>query len=170
MTRSGAPASVLPQCKIFEQMRFLHDKTANKPTESNISHAVLEVSVVSESNSVEPNPATTSVTTTSVTSRSHQSPAAKRKSDDQPLIPPLSSRHATKSSRQDAIDLAILKQLDKTDKKIDETKEEATDEVSLYCKSLIPTIRALPLKKKRMAMIKICQTLFEIEFSDATDE
>ena len=131
----------------------------------------MEVSVVSESNSVEPNPATTSVTTTSATSRSHQSPsAAKRKSDDQPLIPPLSSRHATKSCRQDVIDLAILKQLDKTDKKIDETKEEATDEVSLYCKSLIPTIRALPLRKKRMAMIKIRQTLFEIEFGDATDE
>ena len=68
MTRSGAPASVLPQCKFFEQMRFLHDKTANKPTESNISHAAMEGSVVSESNSVEPNPATTSVTTTSATS------------------------------------------------------------------------------------------------------
>ena len=132
MTRSGAPASVLPQCKFFEQMRFLQEKTANKPTESNISHAAMEASVVGESNSVEPNPATTS---------SRETPAAKRKSDDQPLTPPLSSRHATKSSRQDAIDLAILKQLDKTDKKIDETKEEATDEVSLYCKSL----RALPL-------------------------
>jgi hypothetical protein len=94
----------------------------------------------------------------------------KRKSDDQPVIPPLSSRHATKSSRQDAIDLAILKQLDKTDKRIEETNEEVTDEVSLYCKSLTPTIRALPLKKKRMAMIKIRQTLFDIEFSEATDE
>jgi hypothetical protein len=29
---------------------------------------------------------------------------------------------------------------------------------------------ALPLKKKRMAMIKIRQTLFDIEFSEATDE
>ena len=164
MTRSGAPASVLPQCKFFEQMRFLHEKTANKPTESNISYAAMEASVVGESNSVEPNPATTSATTSS-----RETPAAKRKSDDQPLIPSLSSRHATKSSH-DAIDLAILKQLDKTDKNIDETKEEATDEVSLYCKSLIPTIRALPLKKKRMAMIKLRQTLFEIEFSDDTDE
>ena len=165
MTRSEAPASVLPQCKFFEQMRFLHEKTANRPTESNISHAAMEASVVGESNSVEPSPTTTSATTSS-----RETPAAKRKSDDQPLIPPLSSRHATKSSRQDATDLAILKQLDKTDIKIDETKEEATDEVSLYCKSLIPTIRALPLKKKRMAMIKLRQTLFEIEFSDDTEE
>ena len=51
MTRSGAPSSVLPQCKFFEQMRILHDKTANKPTESNISHAAMDVSVVSESSS-----------------------------------------------------------------------------------------------------------------------
>lgn len=158
MTRSGAPASVLPQCKFFEQMRFLHEKTANKPTESNITPTVMDVSVVNEGNLA--NTATTNTT----------SPAMKRKSDDQPVIPPLSSRHATKSSRQDAIDLAILKQLDKTDKRIEETNEEVTDEVSLYCKSLIPTIRALPLKKKRMAMIKIRQTLFDIEFSEATDE
>ena len=160
MTRSGAPASVLPQCKFFEQMRFLHEKTANKPTESNITPAVMDISVVNEGNLAKANTATTNTT----------SPAMKRKSDDQPVIPPLSSRHATKSSRQDAIDLAILKQLDKTDKRIEETKEEVTDEVSLYCKSLIPTIRALPLKKKRMAMIKIRQTLFDIEFSEETDE
>ena len=158
MTRSGAPASVLPQCKFFEQMRFLHEKTANKPAESNITPTVMDVSVVNEGNLA--NTATTNTT----------SPAMKRKSDDQPVIPPLSSRHATKSSRQDAIDLAILKQLDKTDKRIEETNEEVTDEVSLYCKSLIPTIHALPLKNKRMAMIKIRQTLFDIEFSEATDE
>ena len=139
-------------------MRFLHEKTANKPTESNITPTVMDVSVVNEGNLA--NTATTNTT----------SPAMKRKSDDQPVIPPLSSRHATKSSRQDAIDLAILKQLDKTDKRIEETNEEVTDEVSLYCKSLFPTIRALPLKKKRMAMIKIRQTLFDIEFSEATDE
>jgi hypothetical protein len=114
----------------------------------------MDVSVVNEGNLA--NTATTNTT----------SPAMKRKSDDQPVIPPLSSRHATKSSRQDA----ILKQLDKTDKIIEETNEEVTDEVSLYCKSLTPTIRALPLKKKRMAMIKIRQTLFDIEFSEATDE
>jgi hypothetical protein len=155
MTRSGAPASVFPQCKFFEQMRFLHEKTASKPTESNITPAAMEVSVVNEGN----------LATTNTTSS-----VMKRKADDQPVIPPLSSRHATKSSRQDAIDLAILKQLDKTDKRIEETKQEVTDEVSLYCKSLIPTIRALPLKKKRMAMIKICQTLFDIEFSEETDE
>ena len=60
MTRSGAPASVLPQCKFFEQMRFLHEKTANKPTESNITPTVMDVSVVNEGNLA--NTATTNTT------------------------------------------------------------------------------------------------------------
>ena len=36
LTRSGAKASILPKCKYFEQMAFLHEKTGNKPTESNV--------------------------------------------------------------------------------------------------------------------------------------
>ena len=36
MTRSGAAASTLPKCKFFEQMAFLHEKSANKATESNV--------------------------------------------------------------------------------------------------------------------------------------
>ena len=36
MTRSGAAASNLPKCRLFDQMAFLHEKSANKPTESNV--------------------------------------------------------------------------------------------------------------------------------------
>ena len=36
MTRFGAAASTLPKCKFFEQMAFLHEKSANKATESNV--------------------------------------------------------------------------------------------------------------------------------------
>ncbi len=66
------------------------EKTANKPTESNITPAVMEVSVVKEGNLAKANTATTNTS----------SPAMKRKSDDQRVIPPLSSRHrhTTKSS------------------------------------------------------------------------
>ena len=35
LTKSGAPASSLSKCNYLEVMRFSHDKTANKPTESN---------------------------------------------------------------------------------------------------------------------------------------
>ena len=36
MTRSGAAAAMLLKCNFFEQMAFLHEKSANKPTESNL--------------------------------------------------------------------------------------------------------------------------------------
>ena len=83
------------------------------------------------------------------------------------LLPPSSSRHGFKT-RQDVIDTAILKQLEMTDKQINESfsKEESNDETSLYCKSLIPIINALPLKKRRLATIKISQLLFDIEFEE----
>ncbi len=36
LTQSGAAASTLPTCKYFEVMRFLHEKTSNLPTHSNL--------------------------------------------------------------------------------------------------------------------------------------
>ena len=48
-------------------MRFLHEKTSNKPIESIKTPAAMEVSVVSDGNTT-----------------SDQTPAIKRKSDDQP--------------------------------------------------------------------------------------
>ena len=36
MTRSGAAASNLPKCKFFDQIAFLYEKSANKPTELNV--------------------------------------------------------------------------------------------------------------------------------------
>ena len=64
--------------------------------------------------------------------------------------------------------MAILKQLETTDKTINKSlaNEETDDEVSHYCKSLIPVISALALRKKRLVMIKIRQLLFDIEFED----
>ena len=38
MTKSGAAASALPRCRYFEQMAFLHEKTTNRPTDSNLTN------------------------------------------------------------------------------------------------------------------------------------
>lgn len=151
MTRSGAAASSLPQCKYFHQMKFLHEKTANQPTESNISHPAQQVTMPTPADTCEP---------------ANQIPcngATKRKASES-LCPP-SSRH---KSRQDAIDMAILKQLETTDNTLNKSlgKQETDDEVSHYCKSLIPIIGGLEVKKKRLAMIKISQLLFDIEFEE----
>ena len=56
LTNSGAPASTVPTCKYFEIMRCLHDRSANKPTESNIM----------EMNIATPLTAATSVSETSI--------------------------------------------------------------------------------------------------------
>ena len=48
MQKSGAAASSLPKCNYFDQMSFLHDKTLNLPTESNVSIPVNEAMAVNE--------------------------------------------------------------------------------------------------------------------------
>ena len=44
LSRSGAAASTLSMCKYFEVMRFLHEKTSNLETHSNVE---LEIQAVS---------------------------------------------------------------------------------------------------------------------------
>ena len=36
MKKSGAAAFSLPKCKYFDKMSFLHDKSCNRPSESNL--------------------------------------------------------------------------------------------------------------------------------------
>ena len=39
-------------------------------------------------------------------------------------------------------------------------------EDTLYTRSLIPILKGMPLKKKRLAKIKISQLLYDMEFED----
>ena len=43
-------------------------------------------------------------------------------------------------------------------------KEEWED--SLFCRSLVPTLKRLSARKNKMAKIKISQLLFELEFDE----
>ena len=53
------------------------------------------------------------------------------------------------------------------DAQIEEGQRESEDcEDALYCKSLVPIMKALPLKKKRLAKTKIIQLLFDLEFNE----
>ena len=68
-------------------------------------------------------------------------------------------------NRQERFDNAILKELESTNNAIKSVvTSDNEDEVSLYCKSIIPTISSFPVKKKRLVMIKVSQLLFELEF------
>jgi len=44
LSRSGAAASTLPTCKYFEVMRFLHEKTSNLETQSNVELEIVPIS------------------------------------------------------------------------------------------------------------------------------
>ncbi|XP_071949661.1 uncharacterized protein [Antedon mediterranea] len=152
LTRSGAGASVLPKCKYFEQMRFLHDRTANKPTESNLQP--------------EPGIIEDVASTSSDTSINNPIVCAKRKITETPAPPP-KNRHGSKGRQSsDPLNTILLQNLETTNEAIMSltTKPDNDNEVSLYCRSLIPIISSLPLRKRRLAMIKVSQLLFDLEF------
>ena len=45
MTRSGAAAASLPECKYLEVMHLLHDKISNLPTHSKVDHQLKKTPV-----------------------------------------------------------------------------------------------------------------------------
>lgn len=49
-------------------------------------------------------------------------------------------------------------------------RDEDEDEDALYCRSLIPQMKGLLLKKKRFAKIKISELLYKLEFDEEENE
>ena len=145
MTRSGAAAATLPKCKYFEQMAFLHEKSANKPTHSNLS--TTDAGFVLPAG--EP-----FLLQSSVSSPCSNSTAVKRKIKTEPK----------KAKCVDLTESDLNQSLIDCDNMI--KKSLAEDEDSLYCRSLIQIFKDLPKKKERLAKIQISQLLFDLEYSE----
>ena len=165
MTRSGAAASSLPKCRYLEQMVFLYGSVGNRPTESNLLSPPTSVSTIDHCSDVLVDDApSTSRTTIPEVEREKHAQGTKR-----PLSAELfSSNRSGNRMNRDVAELMILKQLSDSDamyKKI----TDKDDEDLLYCRSLVPVLRGMPNKKKRLAKIKISQLLFDIEFHDPLD-
>ena len=64
----------------------------------------------------------------------------------------------------DETEARLVKQLSDTDNDIKKLLTESEYEDSLYCRSLVPMLEMLPLKKKRLAKIRISQLLDELQF------
>ena len=135
MMKSGAAASILPECKHFKQMAFLHEKSSNLPTESNV------------------------VITPSVASSEYL--PTKRKPKESSLGAPKTKQ----LKQQDNFESSILNELGMVNNAIKATDED-DDEDKLYCRSLIPIMKSLPKRKRRLAKIKISQLLFDMEFEE----
>ena len=71
---------------------------------------------------------------------------------------------------RDVAELMILKQLSDIDVMYKKITDEDDDEDLLYCRSLVPILKGMPNKKKRLAKIKVSQLLFDIEFHDSLDD
>jgi len=91
-------------------------------------------------------------------------------SEETPKRPPLKK---IRQHENNTLDSAIMQHIETTNNVIAQSQKLMTDaasednEVDLYCKSLVPIIVSLPLRKKRLAMIKIRQLLFDIEFEES---
>jgi len=145
LTKSGAAALTLPKCQYFDQMAFLHEKSVNKQTESNLSFqaAVADVSVDIPPTE-ELSPLASPVSTGSFSVKTVQ----KRK------------------RRADSSESGLSKSLADCDELIAKSLREENDEDCLYCRSLIPIMNELPKKQKRLAKIKISQLLYDIQYGE----
>ena len=135
-------------------MAFLHEKSANKPTESNLSP--MEAGFVVQADEPQfsmPSPSGSVASSCSATATS--SKRIKRK------ITP-----HTKKTRTDLSESDLSKSLVDCDELLKKSISEDEDEDSLYNRSLIPIMTELPKKQKRLAKIKISQLLFDFQYSE----
>ena len=62
-----------------------------------------------------------------------------------------------------------MKQLSYTNNEIKKLLNESESEDSLYCRSLVPMLEMLPLKKEQLAKNGITELLYELEFDESCD-
>ena len=74
-----------------------------------------------------------------------------------------------KKRKVDEAEVHLMKQLSDNDNDIKKLLTKSESEDSLYCRSLVPMLEMLPLKKKRLAKIRISQLLYELQFDEKCD-
>ena len=131
MTKSGAVGYSLPKCKYFDEIAFLHKKSCNRPSESNLQL---------QSTFISPPP-----------SPVYAKFQEKNKTNTVSQVSGLSC----KKRKVDETEVHLMKQLSDTDNDIKKLRTESESEDSLYCRSLVPMLEMLPLKKKRLAKIRL---------------
>ncbi|CAB4001871.1 unnamed protein product [Paramuricea clavata] len=146
-------------------MAFLHGGVGNRPTESNLATlnalnpliSLPPTTPVSQSINLTDDFPTTSHTPQEAT-RASKRPA--------PCTELFAANRSGNRMNRDVAELMLLKQLSDTDASYKKMAEDEDDEDLLYCRSLVPILRGMPNKKKRLAKIKINQLLFDIEYND----
>ena len=165
MQKSGAPASSLPKCNYFEQMSFLHDKTMNRPSESNVSIPLNEVVPMNETATIELSDATLIQSLTPVASPA--TPLSTSSSSTNFEVPSTKKPREKRKRSDDTTGQTsqILEQIGSIEMELKKNQDDDNED-SLYCRSLVPTLQKLPPRKNKLAKIKISQLLFEMEFDE----
>ena len=145
MTKSGGVVSRLPKCKLFDVMRFFLDRISCKPSESSMPSTCIRVSMDDKPISLCSSPSPLSCSAPS------------------PLTPdaigasPLPKKHRPDIQKMDEQFFPTTKTMN--DNLIasiphsGETREICED--AMYCKSLFPLMKGLPVKKKRLTRMKL---------------
>ena len=78
----------------------------------------------------------------------------------------ITTQIAVKTKKRKIIDEAdkkIMQEISNFDTELKKVMNDSQCEDTLYCQSLVPILKTLPLKKKRIAKIKISQLLYEFD-------
>ena len=148
MTRSGAPAASLPECKLFNQLQFLKDKVMNRTTVSNVPQASTSQDRT-ENVVFQPISPDASAPSPSPSLESNSSQSRKRKASKTPL-----QLSITEKDHPDNFLYEALQQ------------KSENDADQSFADSIVPILRGLPAKKNRLAKIDIQQILLKYEFED----
>ena len=125
MIKSGVAASSLPKCKYFDELAFLHKKSCNRPSESSLQlHSTF----------ISPPP-----------SPVYAKFQEKNKTNTVSQVSGLSCK---KKQKVDETEVHLMKQLSDTDNGIKKLLTENESEDFFYCRSLMPILEMLPLKKE----------------------
>ena len=147
-TRSGAGSSKLPTCNFYNELHFLSDSLANKPSESNITSLDM---------SFDKNTCVEEESEIAETPEAFQSSASKRTAK---------KKEEAQPSLLDAAILQTLNTVNQRNKDKDTKKDEEKDADTLFCLSLVNTLKSLSAKKNALAKLKIQEVLFTIQFDD----
>ena len=146
MTRSGAAAVNLPKCQYFDQMAFLHEKSVNKVTETNLSQpSTFSAEVLTDGNQCSP-------LSSSCSSNGSNFDTSKKSTKNK--------KRRTDSMQPDA----LAQSLQDCDEMIKRSLTDENDEDYLFCRSLVPMLKEFPQREKRRAKIKIMQLIYELQY------
>ena len=142
--KSGAGASKMPTCKLFEQLLFLRDFVSNRETNSNITlpSDVVVDDMISCKDSPEQHGLCSETSKLKEATPTPEKSSAKRKLELDDSNKPFGGLNK-RADRQEKIDLLLVNALSKSD---DQQKEncEVRSSNQLFCDSIVEILDKLP--------------------------